>query len=248
MKIHPVADAFPMPRDGVEKMAESIKRDGQLHPIVMLGDELLDGRCRLQACKAAKVEPKFIQYRGKKDLQSLINYVDAANDKRRHMSLGERAVTAVKLAKLAKGEFTANLQLEAKTLGISSRSAFNAHKATGEKAAPELVEAVESGEVSVSDAAAVADLPKSKQKAALKKVESGKARTLRQAATDFDTTKIDAQPNGKPPKSGKPIVSVKDRKEALALHAKLCRALNKLDIYDEFIRPLSQIAERLKQI
>lgn len=67
---------------------------------------------------------------------------------------------------------------------------------------------------------------------------------------EFDTAKLDKQPERKSPKpkNARPVVSTKQRKDCLALHAKLCRALSAIGIYDEFIVPLSQIIERLKQI
>jgi hypothetical protein len=45
----------------------------------------------------------------------------------------------------------------------------------------QVIEAVEAGQVSVSDAGAIVELPKSRQREALDLVRSGKARTLRQA-------------------------------------------------------------------
>jgi hypothetical protein len=52
----------------------------------------------------------------------------------------------------------------------------------------------------------------------------------------------------KPRKNGRPVVSAKDRKDCLAALGKLCRSLQAIGIYDEFIEPLSQITERLKSV
>lgn len=69
-------------------------------------------------------------------------------------------------------------------------------------------------------------------------------------ATDFDPKALDAQPakETKQPRSGKAMVSTKDRKEFYTLHAKLCRVMQQLDIYSEFIESLSQMMERAKQL
>lgn len=88
--------------------------------------------------------------------------------------------------KRAKSELPANLpetrQGIAKQLGISERTLRNADKVR-EKAAPAVAAAVEGGQVSVSDAASIADLTHKEQEAALKKVASGEAKTLVRAAS-----------------------------------------------------------------
>jgi hypothetical protein len=66
-------------------------------------------------------------------------------------------------------------------LNVSARSVTTASRllAFGDE---QVIEAVELGQVSVSDAGAIVDLPRSRQREALELVRSGKARTLRQAA------------------------------------------------------------------
>lgn len=61
--IHPVAQLFPWMTDKeFGELKISISRNGQLQPIVANGNEILDGRCRLRACKELGLEPKFMQY------------------------------------------------------------------------------------------------------------------------------------------------------------------------------------------
>ncbi|MGH7139552.1 MAG: hypothetical protein ACREHD_27720 [Pirellulales bacterium] len=66
-------------------------------------------------------------------------------------------------------------------LNVSARSVTTASRvlASGDK---QLIEAVEVGEIAVSDAAAIVELGKPRQREALALVRSGKARTLRDAA------------------------------------------------------------------
>jgi ParB-like chromosome segregation protein Spo0J len=66
-------------------------------------------------------------------------------------------------------------------LNVSARSVATASKVleTGDE---EVIGEIMAGNVSVSDAAAVAELPKEEQRQALEAVRSGRARTLRQAA------------------------------------------------------------------
>lgn len=202
LKVHPIAAAYPESKEAVK---DSIAEIGLLHPIVLLDGMIIDGRGRAEACHELGIEPKTVQYRGKKDWKSLVTYVRAVNEHRRHMTISQRSVVAFKLTKLAEPEkdgvfenknrkfaVSALSQEEAaEALGVSERSVETASKVV-QHGAVAVVEAVESGEVSVSDAAAVVELPKSEQTAALKKVRSGKARTLRKAIST----------NGKPPKPG----------------------------------------------
>jgi ParB-like chromosome segregation protein Spo0J len=65
-------------------------------------------------------------------------------------------------------------------LNVSERSVTAASKVLA-RADEEIIQAVESGMVAVSDAAAVATLSPEKQRQAIERVKSGRARTLRQA-------------------------------------------------------------------
>ena len=67
-----------------------------------------------------------------------------------------------------------------KALNVSQRSVISASKVLA-RADDEIIQAVESGTVAVSDAAAVATLSPEKQRQAIERVKSGRARTLRQA-------------------------------------------------------------------
>lgn len=175
---------------------------------------------------------------------------------RRNCDASQRAIAYAKLPRNSHGgtrkadsDQVLNSTLEnlAEKAGVGV-STMRAAAVVVDKSAAPIVKAVESGDVKASDAAAIADLPKAEQTAALKKVKSGEAKTLRGAA--FDPKQLDAQSPRKEtkPRAGKPTVSTKQRKDCLALHAKLCRALQAIGIYDEFITSLSQIAERLKKI
>jgi ParB-like chromosome segregation protein Spo0J len=58
--VHPYADAFPMMSDDkLDALADDIKVNGLLHPIIRDKDgRLVDGRNRLAACKRAGIEPR----------------------------------------------------------------------------------------------------------------------------------------------------------------------------------------------
>lgn len=173
---------------------------------------------------------------------------------RRNLEASQRAIAYAKLPRNSHGgdrkaDQVANLPLDnlAEKAGVSARTMRDAGKVV-DNAPAAIVKAVEQGKVKVSDAAAVADLPKREQAKALQDVESGKAKTLRGAA--FDPQQLEKQPTrkDKPKKSGRPAVTKQDRTNAQKHLGGLIRALSAMGIYDEFEKGLSQIAARLKQI
>ena len=99
MQIHPIADIFPlMADDELDELAEDIKANGLINPIVVDGDGvLIDGRNRLEACRRAGVEPRFQDLNG----ADPVVFILSSNDKRRHMSKGARAMVAAKIRNLS---------------------------------------------------------------------------------------------------------------------------------------------------
>jgi hypothetical protein len=88
-----------------------------------------------------------------------------------------REITAP--ANLQEPSRTANAQA-AELLNVSERSVASASRVL-KSADEQVIAAVESGDVAVSDAAAVANRPKEEQRRALEATRQGRARTLRQA-------------------------------------------------------------------
>src|SRR6516162_8080548 len=95
MKIHPVADLFPMmPDEELAELAEDIKANGLIHPIITDDQgQLIDGRNRLKACKLAKIEPRFETLDG----QNVVAYIFSANIGRRNLTKGQRAMLVAKI-------------------------------------------------------------------------------------------------------------------------------------------------------
>jgi hypothetical protein len=103
--IHPVAALFPMMTDNeIEDLATDIKANGLVHPII-LGDwldgaetvhGLIDGRNRLRACEIAEVEPHYGELNG----QDPVAFIISSNISRRHMTVGQIAMTLALSAQL----------------------------------------------------------------------------------------------------------------------------------------------------
>ena len=65
LTVHPAAALFPMlPDDELLELAKDIRVHGLYSAIVVLGEQILDGRNRLRACEMAEVEPRFLEWSG----------------------------------------------------------------------------------------------------------------------------------------------------------------------------------------
>ena len=93
---HPYAALFPMVQgDEMRELAENIKTNRLLDPIVRYQGKILDGRQRLAACKLAGVEPRFVEFEG--DNAAAVQFVLAKNIHRRNLTKSQRAAIAADL-------------------------------------------------------------------------------------------------------------------------------------------------------
>lgn len=205
---HPAAELFPL-MNGTDfgMLVEDIEAHGLLEPILVCQGLVLDGRNRLRACELAGVEPRFVEWDG---VGSPLAVVLSRNLHRRHLDESQRSIIAARAkgmfedeaaererahqfgqtaAKTPQNTATANLQLPGRTanaqaaelLNVSERSVASASRVL-ERGDEHVIAAVESGNIAVSDARAIADRPKHEQRQALDIVRQGRVRTLRQAA------------------------------------------------------------------
>jgi ParB-like chromosome segregation protein Spo0J len=164
-KVHPAANLFPL-MDGTafDGLVKSIRENGLRVPVTVFNDLVLDGRNRIRACVAAGVEPRFVQFEG----GDPIKHVVALNLDRRHLSESQRAMVAAKLANLPRGanqhaQVCASSQTAAAgMLNVSRRSVQKAREVL-DAAVPEVVQAVERGDLAVDAAAKVAGLDAQEQ-------------------------------------------------------------------------------------
>jgi hypothetical protein len=205
-EIHPYAKIFPL-HEGqpLWDLSDDIKEHGQREPIWLLNGMILDGRRRWLACVRAGIAVQTRNYEGDDPL----GFVISTNLHRRHLDESERSLAAAKLKTMKIGDNqhsegvpigTPSITIEnaGEMLNVSRRSVARASKVL-EKGGPELVEAVEKGEVSVSDAAAVADKPPEVQRTAVEAVQAGVAPTLQAAVTVIeDAPEVLGDVNGFP--------------------------------------------------
>lgn len=100
--VHPAAELFPlMQGDEFDALVESIRAQGLREAVWLTADgALLDGRNRVRACQAAGVKPDFRQYDG----DDPVAFVMALNMDRRHLTVGQRAMVALKLVPMYEAE------------------------------------------------------------------------------------------------------------------------------------------------
>lgn len=164
---HPYADIFPwIEGPAFDELVEDIRRNGVHEPIVFLDGQILDGRNRYMAARKLGVEYPRVEYEGDDPL----GFVISLNLTRRHLSDSQRQVAGAKIAKLGRGRPNEEnppiggiSTAEAAAMLNTSERGIERAKVVVNEGAPELIAAVESGQVSVSAAADVATLPKQEQ-------------------------------------------------------------------------------------
>jgi N6-adenosine-specific RNA methylase IME4 len=162
LPFHPLAEIFPlMEGKAFDALVASIKANGLREAIVIFERKVLDGRNRERACAVAGIGPAYEPFCG----DDPVAFVVDANLHRRHLNESQRAMVAAKLASLKRGDnqhspIGGTSQAEAAArLKVGKRSVERA-AGVRERGAPELVQAVERGDVRVSVAADIAtELP-----------------------------------------------------------------------------------------
>jgi hypothetical protein len=100
LPLHPSNEAFRMMTDEeLKDLAESIKAEGLLMPIVLdKNGAVLDGKCRLRACELAGVKPRFETFEGDED--QCADFIWSMNALRCHLSPSQRAMGQAIVAKM----------------------------------------------------------------------------------------------------------------------------------------------------
>lgn len=179
LKAHPAAAIFPeLQGDAYAALVEDIHKHGQIQPIILLNGEVLDGRTRLRVCRDLDILPKFESFKG----DSPTAFVLSMNIHRRHLTDDQRAAIAALSLPLFQEEAKKRQKAHGRTapgkpslspepdevkdpnekrataqagksVGVSRSKTERAAKVL--EAAPELFEAVKSGEMKLAKAEAV---------------------------------------------------------------------------------------------
>lgn len=193
--VHPAAAKFDM-LDGAswESFREDVRSNGQREPVVLIGQQILDGRNRLRACLDLGIAPRFRNFGDDPgDGTDPIRFVVSVNIQRRHMDETQRSFVGAELVPMyeqqarerqlagkslppnsAEGQGEA-VELAARAVNVGKTSVKAAIAVTRD-AAPEVVAASKAGRLKVSAAAELATLPKQQQREIVKKVGGGEIR------------------------------------------------------------------------
>jgi len=91
---HRLANYFPpIEGDDFNNLVASIKKNGQLNPIILYEGKILDGKNRYRACKKLGIEPITVDYTGTDPLA----FVVASNIDRRHLTESQKAIVALEM-------------------------------------------------------------------------------------------------------------------------------------------------------
>lgn len=138
MEVHEYAKLFPpMSEEEFNELVEDIRQNGQLEPIIVYEDKILDGRNRYNACMKLGIKPKMKDYDGEN--LSPLNFVISKNIKRRHLTASQKAILALEIKPL--------LEKEAKKRQLSGLKQYKEN--TVQEIIPEREEKKENGDTVV---------------------------------------------------------------------------------------------------
>lgn len=185
MEFHEAANIFPMlPEEKLDCLADDIKKNGLQYPVEICDGKIIDGRNRWMACLRAGVDADTVDVCP----DDPIAYVLSLNLHRRHLDATQQSMIAARAKSLyekaAKERMLAGKKVDpvenlpqgdvgkardkaGEAVGVSGRSVDHASKVL-ERGSKALIDACDRGEVAVSAAAKLTELPKSKQTEVLK--------------------------------------------------------------------------------
>lgn len=194
---HELGKCYPvMSESELDELADDIGKNGQNFPVLLFNEEIIDGWNRYLACEMAGVDPWVVDETSALKGRDLFAYVLSNNGVRRHMSVKDRSIAAVKLSKTkalkekaaenqkkslkrgnspslpkgSDGESKRAVAVAAKAVGASPTSTARAATVLKSGAAA-TKKAMEKDEISLNKAAEISKLPKSDQAAAVKEAK-----------------------------------------------------------------------------
>lgn len=197
MKVHPAAELFPLLGDeALSELTADIRTHGLRHEIVTYQGAVLDGRNRLRACELAGVEPRFEEFHGTDPVAYVVSanlQRRHLNESQRAMLGGRLMPILREEAKKRQADHASTAPGRGKSLPTNSSGVMEPNNNKGEARAnaarlanvgstsvqaavnvlkdgvPELIAAVDKGQVPVNAAAKIAKESAFKQREAVEK-------------------------------------------------------------------------------
>lgn len=196
------------------EFVEDIRANGQLVPIWVRGDEVIDGRKRLAACQQLGIEPKVVNLDPGQDAERVSR---ALNVLRTHYSPSQRAMYAAGRANATKADgHRARVGISTKNDGDAIVTGKQAGREVGvgesyviaakkvmRDGAPEVVASVRAGTLTLHAANKIVDaLPKEEQPAAVAKVVEASVGKSRHTPVAKVLAGVDGRRDRSAPKPG----------------------------------------------
>jgi N6-adenosine-specific RNA methylase IME4 len=179
---HPVSSIFPdMDSASFDDLKGDIKANGQLEPIYLFEDKVLDGWHRWLACRAVGIDCKTREYHGRDP----VGFVISLNLHRRHLNESQRAMTAARAANMQQGTRTdkpsrnsdeVSAAKAAQLMHVDRSQVFEAKKVIS-LGTQEVVKIVDTGKLAVSAAAKLVERTPEFQRRVVDKIEKGLAKS-----------------------------------------------------------------------
>ena len=193
IKRHKLSAVFgDMGDEQFSQLLESVRDSGIRDPqITMLDGQILDGWHRHRAALGCERngELEYVELAELDTEADPVKWVLDKNIQRRHLTTSQRALIAVGLPSLQRGQRRKDAHFAlpemAEMLAVSPRTIQYARQ-VDEKCDSTIKDAVRDGALSIQDAAESATVDKAIQKRALAKVLSGEYNTLKRALKDFE--------------------------------------------------------------
>lgn len=174
-QFHPLANSFPLlTGEAFEELTNDIREHGLSEPIVMLDGMILDGRNRWRSCQELGIAHREVKFGDLKlGSDDPAAFVWSKNAVRRQLTPSQKAIAATKLVTAKSGDNKMTMDGKtstakaAKMAGVGERSVHRAKRVIA-KGVPEVVTAVEQGDLSLKPAEALADKPEEIQRKIMK--------------------------------------------------------------------------------
>lgn len=195
MEFHDIASIFPMMgEEEYQALVQDIRSNGLLEPIWLYEGKIIDGRNRYRACTELNISPDYRPWQGS---GSPLAFVISLNLNRRHLTSSQKAVVALEVekrlaqeARRQQGRRSDLLQKAAKSVrplhaaqeagrlvGTNRHYVISAKQIS--KRAPELLETVRRGELTIPEAKQLSRLSADQRENVQTLVEEGKARNVK---------------------------------------------------------------------
>lgn len=179
---HEAAEIFPLDDGNIGDLAKDIRKNGLLVPIETLDGKILDGRRRWLACKKLGIEPATRTV----SVDDPVAYVLSLNLHRRHLTTSQRAMIGARAKKMYDEQAKERQRLSCgrgqkgqkkvtdlnigqsrdhvgAKVGVAGPTIDDAKKVLT-RGIPEVVAAVDSGELTVSAGADIVERPHAEQR------------------------------------------------------------------------------------